>query len=100
MSEMTIEEARKITGACGMLHFWYLGLSEQKTPPALPDRTLEELCIANRMVREAGPTPIEGGGYQVHCHCDERLIAAMFARQHYRHDPKSVLQAMGWDLKD
>src|SRR5581483_8384214 len=84
---MEPERAIEITAACvksAMSRI--LGESERDYVP-LPDVSLEEMLVANRMVEEMNRTAHESrdadGGYQIRMMVDPRGIAAQYAFECY-----------------
>lgn len=96
---MTLKEAKRIVSACLDTKYHLMGLSDGEYPP-LPKVSLENMLAANRIVSEADHERTEDGkGTIMHMTIDPRGMAAMYAREMFRHDPADVLEAMGWQLK-
>jgi hypothetical protein len=93
---LTEEEARELTKGCIRTVFAIKGVDEDYTP--LPDRPLEVLLEANRIVRDWPEEPDKDGFTKAQMVCDPRLLAAMYAFEHYEMSPVLLLGALGIEL--
>jgi len=100
--KMDIAEARQIVSACIDTKYHLMGMPGYKGAyRSLPNVSLEDMLMANRLVALEGPTPsANGGGMTLHMHIDPRGVAAMYVRERYNHDAKDCLESMGWTLHD
>lgn len=102
MNDMTIERAREITTAVFVHCVHHLVARPGEAQPPLPDCSLEEMLVANRLVSEAGPTETknEDGSTSRHIQMtvDPRGIAAHYALAHWR-GVGGLLDALGFELK-
>jgi len=96
--DLAVEITRVCVAHCAFPSFARKG---EEQPP-LPNVSLEEMLIANRIVHEA---PIErkqnhvgSTSSTIRVHCDPRLLAACYALQNYGGSPANLLQAVGWRL--
>ena len=95
---MDIEKAREITRRCVESSMSVVMGGPYVDLPA--DCTLEEMLEANRLVSENRETPGEDGATNVAMTVDPRGIALHYAFEHYEKDPREVLRALGFELKD
>jgi hypothetical protein len=103
MGTMPFDLAVEITRAC-VAHCAFPNFArEGEQPPPLPDVSLEEMLIANRIVHEA---PLErkqnddgSTSSTIMVHCAPRLLAACYALQNYGGSPEDLLQAVGCRFK-
>jgi hypothetical protein len=86
---MPLDRANEINAACCSLALSQLGILPDPDRPAhsIADYTLAELLEASRAIQaaeeEAKKTRQPGEGYTLHTTCDDRLLAALYACQHY-----------------
>lgn len=92
---MEIEQAKRLTGQCVRAVTAHLIGEERGT---LPEAELEELLIANRLVRELGPVKMDDGTTCVLMRCDPRILAAFYAFEHFGSDPYALLEALGFEI--
>lgn len=93
---MNLEEAKQIVAQCVRNRF---ALMTGENPcPSLPDCSLEEMLLANRMVREAGPKQNPDGSTNWQTTVEPRGLAASYTLQHYGANPFDALEAMGFLL--
>lgn len=86
---MTNERALEINGA---LVACAVAAMNGQDIPTLPDATLPEMCEASRIV-----TALRSDN-TTYIHCDDRIIAALYAHQHFG-GPGGLLHALGYELK-
>jgi len=79
---MNLQEARDITAACTANKMASMGIGENQ-PPSLADYSLEQLLVANRMVKEEPNTKNKDGTESMQMFCDDRLVAALYTVYHY-----------------
>lgn len=102
---MDIERAREITAAC-VRNAMSRVIGPEYVP--LPECELEEMLVANRLVREANERaqveakPDADGvtRYKTSMTVDPRGIAAAYAFEKYWQDPEALLEAVGFRLRD
>ncbi len=95
---MTLERALEITGACVRVATALL-IDGERIP--LPDCSLEEMLVANRMVEAHKEEPVTKDGVTttaLHMHVAPRAVAAFYALQQYDNDPRALLGALGFNL--
>jgi hypothetical protein len=82
---MDIERARKIVKAMLENAFYNMGLRDGEDKPTdIAAYTLAEMIQANQMVSDdPGETDPETGGTKRMMHCDDRLVAALYACCHF-----------------
>ncbi len=99
---MTIEKAREITAAVFAHCVHNLMARPGEAQPPLPDCSLEEMLVANRLVEEAGAqeTRNEDGSVTRHIQMrvDPRGVAAHYALAKWR-GVGGLLDALGFELK-
>lgn len=97
---MDLERAKQITSACVISKYSAMGIYMDGQPEEyvpLPDCSLEEMLIANRLVSESQSN--REGERTIQMVVDPRGIAALYTREKYNHDLDDVLEAMGWELR-
>jgi len=102
---MDLDRAKAITAQCLRNRVQFVLGSEDGYVP-LPECTLEEMLLANRLVGEASEKarceakPDADGvtRYQVSMTVDPRGIAASYAFEQYGRDPHAFLEAVGLRL--
>lgn len=97
---MDLERAKQITSACVKSKYSAMGIYMDGQPEEyvpLPDCTLEEMLIANRLVSESQANAT--GARTIQMTVDPRGIAALYTREKYDHDLDDILEAMGWELR-
>ncbi len=103
IGSMPLARAQEITAACVAHCVWPLCAREDEVQPSLPDCSLEEMLIANRVVQEAPRKERDNGdgtgSYSVPLTCDPRIIAACYALAQYGGSPAALLQAVGYRFK-
>lgn len=96
---MTIGRAEELTAACVR---WAMPSIIGREPVPLPEGvSLEELVVANRMVRDLNRTvettlPDGTRTYTIQMVCDDRITAAMYALEKFDNDPVALLAALGF----
>lgn len=95
---MSIERAKAITAQCLRNCMSTMGVDDDKAP--LPDCSLEEMLIANRLVaghEEPWTTNPDGSTSRtVFMTVDPRGIAAAYALANFGGDPRDLLDALGF----
>ena len=96
LGTMPLKRALAITGQCVNRCAWHVfGGGEQ---PPLPDCTLEEMLIANRIVQNTPSKRNPDGTSTLYCHVDPRGVAAEYALKAYE-GPAGLLESLGYRLK-
>ncbi|WP_438029122.1 hypothetical protein [Sorangium sp. So ce233] len=104
---MDLERAKEITAQCLRNRMQFILGSENGSYVPLPDCSLEEMLVANRLVEEANAKasseakPDANGkmSYQVHMVVDPRGIAASYAFERFGKNPHDYLEAIGLRLR-
>ncbi|XXX79267.1 hypothetical protein WMF30_10880 [Sorangium sp. So ce134] len=104
---MDLERAKEITAQCLRNRMQFILGSEDGTYVPLPDCSLEEMLVANRLVAEhdeamskvAVPDADGKTRRTMHMTVDPRGIAASYAFEKYRKDPHAYLEAIGLRLR-
>ena len=96
LGTMPFERALAITTQCLKHCAWHL-FGEGEQPP-LPDCTLEEMLIANRVVWNTPSKRNPDGTTTLYCHVDPRSVAAEYALKEYE-GPVGLLESLGYRLK-
>lgn len=102
LSLMTLERAHEINGQCVRVAAECGGLVPPlpSGPAKLPDVSLEEMLLAARIVSaEDDATRGRPGPREIHVVCDPRIIAAVYAFEHYESDPRRLLEALGFSAR-
>jgi hypothetical protein len=95
LGDMPVERAREIVSACIRNAMGRIGIGEDAP---LPDVSLEEMLIANRILSgPAGKAKTETGT-SIAMTVDPRGIAAAYALQQYGGDPMALLESLGFTL--
>jgi hypothetical protein len=97
---MPIEKAREIVSAALECGFHDMGLfdDDQKRPAWPVQYTLEELLIANRVVREDSGVINPDGSRSMMMNMADRGVAARYALAHYGGNPEALLESLGYEL--
>jgi len=82
---MDIERAKKIVGAMVENAYYNMGLRDGEDKPTdIAAYSLAEMVQANQMVSDdPGEVDPETGGTKRMIHCDDRLVAALYACCHF-----------------
>lgn len=100
---MSLDRAKELTAACVAHCSWHMFAREGEEQPPLPDCSLEEMLVANRMVVELPPERTENPDgsttTNIRLRCDPRIIAAHYALKQYGGSPANLLQAVGYKFK-
>lgn len=96
---MPIEKAKEIVSTVLECGFYDMGLSDSLRPPKWPVQyTLEELLIANRMVRNDTGELHSDGSRSHMMNMADRGVAARYALAHYGGNPEALLESLGYEL--
>lgn len=104
---MDLERAKEITRQCLRNRTQFILGSEDGSYVPLPDCSLEEMLVANRLVQEsnakasseAKPGPDGKTSYKIQMVVDPRGIAASYAFEQYGKNPHDYLEAIGLRLR-
>lgn len=92
---MDIERAKEITYGCVRTAFART-VGDERVP--LPDCSLEEMLIANRLVQELGSEPNGDGTSRMRMTVDPRGIALDYAFEQFGSDPVNMLEQLGFSV--
>jgi hypothetical protein len=96
---MPIEKAREIVSAVLECGFHDIGLSESIKRPEWPVQyTLEELLIANRVIRKDEGVINSNNHRSMMMNMADRGVAARYALAHYGGSPEALLESLGYTL--
>jgi hypothetical protein len=97
---MPLESAREITSAVLACGFYDIGLSDGSKQPEWPVQyTLEEILIANRVVKKNPGDSDPGGTRTKMMHMADRGVAARYALASYGGNPEALLESLGYTLE-
>jgi hypothetical protein len=102
LGTMPVERAREIVSACLRNAMGRMGLGEDSP---LPDCSLEEMLIANRILSgpagesEEKTNPDGSKSYSIAMTVADRGIAAAFALENFGGDPRALLEALGFTMR-
>jgi hypothetical protein len=98
---MAIEKAREVVSAVLECGFHDVGLSDNPRRPAWPVQyTLEELLIANRVIKDDLGELLPDGRRSMMMHMADRGVAARYALAHYGENPNALLESLGYTLSE
>jgi hypothetical protein len=98
---MPLDKAKEIVSAALECGFYDSGFSDSLKAPKWPVQyTLEELLIANRVVKENPGESNPDGTRSMMMHMADRGVAARYALAHYGGSPEALLDSLGYTLSN
>lgn len=89
---MDRSHAAQIVARC-IAHVYFREGVIDEPPPSLEEYSLSELVEANKLIAgPAGTTENDDGTKSIAMHCDDRLVAALYALTHYQAEPQDDLR--------